>query len=126
MDKKQLIDAAFDHVYADTESYIRDIAREHTIANLGSSLEELVGRHGNMEPRYVIGAAFSCLANDHACEGLSLDPEYRSWLKDARRDAALVVKAGLPMTIRNARDAFEFKGPFAKKAKKVQSRKGKR
>jgi hypothetical protein len=43
--------------------------------------------------------------------------EYKSWVKQAKKDATRVQKAGLPLTLANARLAFENKGPFAKKTK---------
>jgi hypothetical protein len=39
--------------------------------------------------------------------------EYRSWVKQAKKDIKLVKKAKLPLTARNVRAAFLHEGPFA-------------
>lgn len=121
---KAQIDAAFDHVYTDIETFVKVCAREHTIANLGQSLEELSRRAFTSSPERLVDNCYSCLYQDCESDEMAdgIQEEYLSWLKDARRDAQKVLKAGLPLTLRNARDAFELKGPFAAKAKKSRKK----
>jgi hypothetical protein len=116
--KKNLIAAAFAHVYTDVERFIRDQAKEHTIANLGQTLEDHVHPGLSARPEQIIANAFSSLMSDFSCEdetGDSVEDEMRVWLGQAKRDTALIQKKGLPLTMENARLAFERKGPFAKK-----------
>lgn len=117
---KAQIDAAFDYVYEDVEAFVKVCAREHTIANLGQSLEDLARRAFSSSPEHLVNNCYSTFYGDCESEEMAngVTDEYRAWLKDARRDAQKVLKAGLPLTLKNARDAFELKGQFAKKAKK--------
>jgi hypothetical protein len=103
------------HVWTDLEKFIQMCAREHTIANMGQEVEDF-DTHGR--PEHVVDNAYHQMLNDICTEDEMVDgieEEYRSWLKDARRDALRVQKAGLPLCLWNARLAFENKGPFAKK-----------
>jgi len=122
---QQLVDAAFAYVYTDPYRLVQDAAKEHTIANMGQSLEELVTRaHCSLaRPEGIVSSAYSALASDCAMEEVDIDDERLSWVKDARRDVALVQKKGLPLTLANVRHAFEFTGPFEKKGAKKKGAK---
>lgn len=113
---KEAVQAAMTLVYEDFEAYVKDIAREHTIANLGQELEDHCGSH-NRDGKHVISSGFQQLREDCGETDESLqcvDDEYRSWLKEARKDAEKVRSAGLPLTIENSRLAFLKQGPFAR------------
>lgn len=118
-DKTAGLQQALEHVWTDLEAFIKMCAKEHTIANLGQDLRDYV--HGTYrDPQYIVDGAYQQFLNDICTDDDmvdSIEDEYRSWLKDARRDALLVQKAGLPLTLANARMAFEKQGPFAKKKK---------
>lgn len=120
MNKQELIKAAHDHVWTDFEAFIKMVAKEHAIANMGQDLSDFVHRGFTPKPEQVVDFAWSSfmgdMESDEMAEG-TMD-EYRSWLKDARRDAEKVRKAGLPLTLANVTLAFELKGPFAKKTRK--------
>lgn len=108
--KSELVTQAMNVVYTDWEKYLRDIAREHTIANMGQDLESLM--QGCREvPEHVISDAFNQLRNDCESDEMAdgVDEEFRSWLKQAKKDAAVVKKLGLPWTIDNSRLVFEKK-----------------
>lgn len=116
--KKQIIDLAFQHVYTDVEAFRKDIAKEHCIANMGQELGDFVDGHFK-DPARVISWAYNAFyqqsESDEMAEGI--DEEMRSWLKEADKQIKAVQKKGLPLTMENARLAFEKKGPFAKKTK---------
>jgi hypothetical protein len=122
MTRKQLIEAAFKHVYPPglVEELISAAAAEHTIANLGQSLEQLISTGNDWGNVYtaIIPLAYARLREESASEGIDIEDEYQDWLKQARKDVAQVQKKGLPLTLENVRMAFEMKGPFAKKKKK--------
>jgi len=111
MKKSEIVTQAMNVVYTDWEKYIRDIAREHTIVNMGQCLEYLMDGYRSCNPEHVISDAFNQLRND--CEtdeqAESIDDEFRSWVKQAKKDAAVIKKLGLPWTIDNSRLVFEKK-----------------
>ena len=111
--KQAIIDRALNHVYTDLETYVRDIAREHTVANMGQDLEWLMGSPSFYEkrPETLISGCYNQLRNDCESDEMAdgIHDEYRSWVKDARRDAAIVQKNNLSLTIANAMLAFERK-----------------
>lgn len=111
--------AASNHVWTDFEKFVKMCAKEHAIANMGQCFEALSGNSAR-NPELIVESAFSQLRND--CESDEMAEgvweEYQSWLKDARRDALLVQKAGLPLTLANTQLAFNKQGPFAKKRSK--------
>ena len=117
--KKETIEAAFNHVHTDVENLIKQAASEHAIANMGQVLEDFFP-YGQPNLEKFFSQCFSIFyqqsESDEMAEGL--EAERKEWMKDAKRDVAAVQKKGLPLTMRNVRDAFEFKGPFAKKKKK--------
>lgn len=102
------------HVWTDLEKFVRMCAREHTIANMGQEVEDF---DPGGRPEHVVDNAYQQMLNDICTEDEMVDgieDEYRSWLKDARRDALRVQKAGLPLTLENSRRAFMNEFPFAK------------
>ncbi len=116
-DKNTGLQQALEHVWTDLEKFIKMCAKEHTIANMGQDLRDYVSGTYR-EPQYIVDQAYQQFLNDICMDDDMVDgveEEYRSWLKDARRDALRVQKAGLPLTLANARLAFENQGPFAKK-----------
>lgn len=108
------VEQAMNHVWADFEAYVRMLAKEHTIANMGQDLAAL-GAHAASSETYV-AAAYSQLLTDCESDEMAdgIEEEYREWLKQARSDAEAVRGANLPLTLANARLAFEKKGPFAR------------
>ncbi len=117
---KEIIAAATVHVWTDFEKFVQMLAKEHTIANMGMELSDYVSRScGSSRPEDTVNHAFSGLMNDMESDEMAdgVQEEYRSWLKQGRKDALRVQKAGLPLTLANATLAFENKGPFAKKTK---------
>lgn len=122
MDKNEQIKAASEHVWTDFEAFVKMCAKEHAIANMGQELGDFLHRGYTPKPEQLVDFAWNAfmgdMESDEMAEG-TMD-EYRSWLKDARRDAEKVRKAGLPLTLANATLAFELKGPFAKKARKTK------
>lgn len=113
--KKLAIEAAFDYVHPDVESLVKQAASEHTIANMGQMLEDFF--YGAGDPKSLFHDCFSCFyqqsESDEMADGLM--EERADWVKQAKKDAAKIVKKKLPLTMRNMRDAFEQKGAFAKK-----------
>lgn len=123
-DLDNVIKAALDHVYADEQKLIEDCAREHSLVNMGQSLKQLIRSSWGSDaierftknPEQLVGACYNAFyqgsESDEMAEGI--DRERRSFLKDSKRDVARVKKAGLPLTIANARLAFLGKPPFDK------------
>lgn len=120
--KKQIIEAAFAHVYTDAEELIKDAAREHTIANLGQELEDFLqpSEYLLKNPQKVFHDCFNGLYSQSESDEMAdaLQEEYRDWQKRSRKDVEKVQKKKLPLTMTNVRLAFENKGPFEKKARK--------
>lgn len=122
--KKSIIAAAFAYVYPDAESLIKDVAKEHCIANMGQNLEDFITASEWLakHPEQVISSCYSNFygqsESDDMAEGI--DEERRAWLKQAKKDVAAVQKKGLPLTMENVRLAFENKGPFEKKLRRVK------
>jgi hypothetical protein len=113
---------ALEYVWTDLEKFIKMCAKEHTIANMGYDLRDYVSGTYR-DPQYIVDQAYErflngICADDDMVDGIEV--EYRSWLEDARRDALLLQKAGLPLTLANTRMAFEKRGPFAKKQKRAK------
>jgi hypothetical protein len=121
MNRKEIVALAFAYVYPNVDELIKAQAREHTIANMGFSVEQMLERFSltglEKTPDRVIDLAWSGLMGDMESDEMAdgVNDEYRAWLKDAKRDALLVQKAGLPLTLDNTRQAFEKTGQFAKK-----------
>ena len=112
---KAAIEAAFDHVHTDIDHLIKQVAGEHALINMGMTLEENLGWY-LPESKDVLYSAFNSLyqqsESDEMADG-TMD-EYKSWVKQAKKDVALVKKAKLPLTPRNVRAAFLKEGPFKK------------
>ena len=108
------IEAAFSHEYTDFDAYVKDIAREHTIANMGQSIEDYA--HDRDQPDKLISRAWSGFYNIAESQEMAdgFDEEYRSWLKTAKKDAMRVKRAKLPLTLVNARKSFMNEEPFKK------------
>jgi hypothetical protein len=113
--RSEFIAQALAYVYTDFDQYVKDQAKEHTIANLGQSLSDY-GCYG--KPEHLVASAFSQLRENYGMElgddAAGVDEEYRDWLKEAKKNCEKVRKAGLPWTLSNSRDAFEQRGAFAK------------
>ena len=120
--KKDLIAAAFAYVYPDAEALIKDVAKEHTIANMGQNLEDFIVATEWLEknPQQLVGSCYNSFYDQSESEEMAegIEDERKSWLKQAKKDVALVQKKGLPLTLENVRLAFEKKGPFERKSKK--------
>lgn len=118
MTKANVLKAAQEYEWDDADALVKAIAQEHTILNLGATVEEYI--YGNVEPSRVISTAFHGMRQAYGSEGEELldgiEDEYRSWVKNARKDVATIEKLGLPLTLANARRAFE--GEFKKSRKK--------
>lgn len=118
--RKEAVAIIFSHVFTSPEEFAKNVATEHAIANMGQSLEDLISspEWAVKRPQDAILNAWSQFASDAAGEGIDIEDERRSWKKEGEKTAKAVQKAGLPMTMENARLFFEKKGPFAKKTKK--------
>ena len=133
-DLDNVIKAALDHVYTDEQKLIEDCAKEHAIANMGQTLKGIISSGYGAQsaiarftknPEQLVSACYSAFYGGSESEEMAdgIDRERRSFLKDSKRDVAKVKKAGLPLTIANARLAFLNKPPFDKaSAQKKKSR----
>lgn len=115
-EKQALIEAAFDHVHADVAELTKQVAAEHAIVNMGQDITDFVA-YASQKPESILYSCYRSFyqqsESDEMADGT--EQEYRSWLKTAARDIKKVQKKGLPLTVRNVREAFLLKGPFAKK-----------
>ena len=109
MTTKENIAAAFAHVYTEADRLIQDVAKEHAIANMGQTLEEHLQRAA--PPADVIAVCWSSFYGQSESVEMArdLDQERKGWLKQAKKDVATLVKKKLPLTLENARLAFERK-----------------
>lgn len=114
---KNAIALAEEHVHASEEALVEQCAAEHTVANMGMYIEELLEYALLDRPQNLFYSAFNNLyqqsESDEIADGTMA--EYKSWLKQAKKDVARVKKAKLPLTFKNVRMAFDNEGPFAKK-----------
>ncbi len=86
-------------VHSSEESLVKATALRHTILNLGQNWPEITRLDQLAE-------------SDEMYDGVM--EEYKSWLKDSKKEVTMVVKAKLPLTLANTELAFTRKGPFAK------------
>jgi hypothetical protein len=117
-EKKQAIETAMDHVFTDVEALIKNVAAEHAVINMGQELTDHFP-YGSPDPSRLLYACYQnfyqASESDEMADGTQ--DEYRSWLKQSKKDVAKVQKKGLPLTPRNVRAAFLNEGPFAKAKK---------
>jgi len=113
---KQAIEAALDHVHTDEAVLLKQCTSEHAILNMGQTVEDFA-TYVYGDPARFFEACFSSFyqqsESDEMAEGL--EDERRSFTKYVKADIKAVKKAKLPLTVRNCRDAYEKKGPFAAK-----------
>ena len=94
-----------DQVFSMKETFIIAVSRHHAIINLAQ--EHLLNR------AHDVADAWNQCVMAH-CDGMSepqaekcCEGERKSWMKDAKRQVAAVMKAGMPWTLRSA-DTFFF------------------
>jgi hypothetical protein len=97
---KELIEAAYSHVFDGEIAFCQAIAAENTIANMGQRLEDLIDC--NAKPERLFIWAYGTLANNCACEGIDIEDEFAYWKKAAPLYVKAIKKAGLPMTVRSS------------------------
>jgi hypothetical protein len=110
-ESKALVDAAFAIVYTDEAKFIRTVASEYTLANMGKDIETFVDRWS--KPETIVVSSYQQLNCEASSEGYPLDGEYNHWLKIAKKLTKQLNKAKLPLTVDNAHAAFDRTGPFA-------------
>lgn len=118
--RKLVIELVYSVVYTDVEAYTKDIAREHTILNMGQSLENSIQGPADMyvklaERRQFISYAFNRWMECEEGMEDAYNKEYKSWVSHAKKQVKEIQKAGVPLTLQSARDHWERKGAFAKK-----------
>lgn len=113
-DKKQAIENALDFVHTDICKLIKQVAAEHAVQNMGMNVEDYVDFLDKPENQLYscFNSMYQQSEDDSMADGTM--EEYRSWLKQAKKDVSLVKKAKLPLTARNVRSAFLKEGPFKK------------
>jgi hypothetical protein len=129
IDKKQLVAGALAHVYTDVDRLIKAAAQEHTIANLGQSLEDHISSYMaddyTKHPERLVPGAYSMLRQDCESDEMAgaIEDEYDSWLKQAKKDIVRVQAKNLPLTLENMRAAYMNEGPFAGDRKPAKKKK---
>lgn len=125
MTKQEMIDGAFQFVFATAEALVKAHAQEMTLGNMGQSLVDYVYPPKVSPTRAdppvpdlssVVSRAFNEFYQGSESDEIAqcISDELHDWMKSAKKDVAKVVKKGLPLTLANARLAWEEKGPFAK------------
>ncbi len=125
MDKRQLIEAVLNYPYATPEALIDAHAKEMTLGNMGQSLADYAHLPRPTASRpvpsmpdlsTVVTRAYDEFYQSSESDEIAkcIADEHRSWVKSAKKDVTKVVKGGLPLTLANARLAWEEKGPFAR------------
>jgi len=116
---KAAIEAAFDFVHTDERVLHRQCTSEHGLVNMGQEPADFAGYVSLNRPETFFQSCWQSFyqqsESDEMAEGM--EAERRFFDKDVTRDIAAVKKKGLPLTVRNCRQAFLKEGPFAKKAK---------
>ena len=116
--KQALIALAYAHVYEDAEQLIQDFTRTFALTNSGQVLTDYVSspslaqRHPGSILRGCWSSFYGQAEGDEMAAGM--EAERKSWLKDAKRCVKAVQKKGLPLTMKNAEDAWSNRGAFAK------------
>lgn len=119
MTKKELIDATFQFVFPTPEDLADAHAKEMTLSNMGQTLANYVDVPKRAPTAHFLRTLVTFAYADYFQGSESdeiakcISDEHMSWVKDAKKDVAKVVKKGLPLTLANARLAWEEKGPFA-------------
>ena len=114
-ESKALVNVAFAIVYTDEAKFVRTVAAEYTLANMGKDIEDFVDKWS--KPDSLVLAAYGQLNSEASSEGYPLDGEFNHWTKTAKKLVKLLSKAKLPLTVDNAHAAFDKTGPFAITAK---------
>lgn len=109
MDKasvKELREKLESRVYTNADELVKAAAEKHTVLNLGSSWPE---------------TSFQQLKQDSESDEIyqGCIEEYKEWLGEARKELAVLVKLGLPLTLANMDHAFMKTGPCKTTKKKV-------
>lgn len=106
---KELREKLESRVYTNADELVKAAAEKHTVLNLGSSWPE---------------TSFQQLKQDSESDEIyqGCIEEYKEWLGEARKELAMLVKVGLPLTLANMDHAFMKTGPFAKSTKKKVSK----
>jgi len=112
--KQQVIDAALDHAFAAVGLLVQAFAMRFALENWGQRLIH------HLPPRCTPDRVYSACWNslyqgsesDDMAAGLELERAH--WTKEGKRVAAMVQAKGLPLTMRNAEDAWYERGAFAK------------
>lgn len=84
-------------VHPNRESLVEATATRHTIINMGQN--------------WPMVSRLDELAEDDETYKMVMR-EYKSWLKDAKKEVAMVVKAKLPLTLASTDDVFHRRGVF--------------
>jgi len=114
-EKLAAIEAAYDYVHTDVEHLIKQVAGEHAVVNMGMTLEDQLSWYVP-KPDDLLYSCFNNFLQQSESDEMERGTmqEYKSWVKQAKKDVALVKKAKLPLTARNVRAAFLHEGPFKK------------
>ncbi len=114
------IEAALNLAYTDEQKFIRTVAMEFAVSNMGQDLADCISNHGLTPPpaANLIAYAYQRVAASEGDEVYEAFEEERiGWEKEARKMVPRLKKAGLPLTVANTHLCWEKKGPFAKKVK---------
>ena len=115
---KAHIELAMTHLYTNEEEFMKVVAMEFTIANLGRSLEETRMVRVTDNPANLVSLCYNQVDSDYGMEGVEIEPERKSWLKDAKKIVATLKKHGMSFTLINAHDVAENASKYSKVAKK--------
>lgn len=113
LDRKALVDAAFAIVFTNENKFLREVAEEYTLANMGQTIDDFVTEWTSLEN--LVTQAYGQFYIDVGVNRRDLTNEYTSWLKEAKKIVKALKKAELPLTVHNAHHFWDKTGPFASK-----------
>jgi hypothetical protein len=111
--KQELITLAYNVVYDDPKLLIEDFAKVFALTNMGQQLVDFIGSPtlAARMPGSILRGCYNALYQDSESDEMArgTEAERKGWLKDARKVVKLLQQQKLPLTMRNAEDAWRAK-----------------
>lgn len=112
--KQQVINAALDHVFGAVTLLVQAFAMRFALENWGQRLVHHLPPR--CTPDRVYSACWNSLYQGSESDDMAagLEDERAHWAKEGERVVAMVQAKGLPLTMRNAENAWYEREDFAK------------
>lgn len=115
--KQSILNAALDYVYPSAAQLEEDFARRFALENMGQRLIDHL-QSIRVTPDRVYSSCWNSLYQGSESDEMAqaLEAERKHWHKEGKTVVGRVMAKGVPLTMRNAEDAWYGRGPFAKPA----------